>query len=84
VRKAVDAYAKILKLSAEQTKAVDDIFKQAKTRKHEFFSNEKRDRDSHRSFFRKLKEEQTEKLKAVLSQEQFATYQGVQELFDRY
>lgn len=85
VKKAVDAYAKILKLSAEQTKAVDEVFKQAKARKHEFFAEDKkRDRDSHRSFFRKLKEEQAAKLRTVLTPEQFATYQGVQDLFDRY
>jgi Spy/CpxP family protein refolding chaperone len=84
VKRSVDAYAKILKLSPEQTKAVDDIFRQARARRHEFYSEDKkRDRDSHRTFYRKLKEEQAEKLKAALAPEQFAAWQGVQELFDR-
>lgn len=81
VKRSIDAYTKILKLSPEQAKAVAEVFAQAKARRHDFFKDDKR--ESHRTFFRKLKEEQAEKLKAVLAPEQFATWQGVQELFDR-
>ena len=84
VRKAVDAYTKILKLSPEQAKGVAEILAQGKTRRHEYFSEEKkRDRDSHRTFFRKLKDDQNAKIQTVLAPEQYAAYLGVQELFDR-
>jgi len=84
VKKAVDAYTRILKLSPEQIRSVRDILAQAKARRHEHFSDEKkRDRDGARAFFRKLKDEQNAKIQTVLAPEQYAAYQGVQELFDR-
>ena len=82
VKKAVDAYTRILKLSPEQAQGMSDVLTQAKARRHEHFS-EKRDRDSARTFFRKLKDEQNAKIQTVLAPEQYATYLGVQELFDR-
>jgi Spy/CpxP family protein refolding chaperone len=82
VRKAVDAYTRILKLSPEQAKAVAEILAQGKTRRHEYFS-QKRERDSHRTFFRKLKDDQNAKIQAVLAPEQYEAYLGVQDLFDR-
>ncbi|HEX7902150.1 MAG TPA: hypothetical protein VF950_30605 [Planctomycetota bacterium] len=82
VKKAVDAYTRILKLSPEQAQGVSDVLTQAKARRHEHYS-EKRDRDSARTFFRKLKDEQNAKIQTVLAPEQYAAYLGVQELFDR-
>ena len=84
VKKAVDAYTRILTLSPEQAKAVAEIFAQGKARRHAYYAEDrKRDRDSHRAFHRKLKEEQHEKMRTVLRPEQHAAYLGVQDLFDR-
>lgn len=82
-KKAVDAYTRILRLSPEQAKTVGEIFAQHRQRRSEFYGDDKkRDRESHRAFSRKLKEEQHSKMRAALSPEQFETYMGVQDLFE--
>lgn len=86
VKKAVDAYTRILKLTPEQAAGLAGIFAEGKSRRHEYFSGadkKKHDRESGRSFFRTLREEQNAKIQKLLPAEQFATYRDIQDLFER-
>jgi Spy/CpxP family protein refolding chaperone len=85
LRKSVDAYTRLLKLTPEQSEAFAAILARGKARKHAYFAEggPKRDRDGIRGFFRQLKEEQGAELQAALSPEQFAAYREIQDLFDR-
>jgi Spy/CpxP family protein refolding chaperone len=84
VKKAVDAYTKILKLTPDQAQAFGAAFAEAKARRHEHSAEDKkRDREGARAFYRKIKDEQNAKIQKVLAPEQYASYLGVQELFER-
>lgn len=82
--KQAEAYGRLLRLSPEKKSEVAKIFAETRAKRHAFFSDEKKkDRESYRSFFRGIKEEQHAKMKALLSPEQFETYQAAQELTER-
>ena len=82
VKKTVEVYTRLLKLSPEQAKAVAAVLTEYRTRRHESFASGKRDRESGRAAYRALKEEQGAKLQKLLSAEQFAAYRDVQDLRD--
>jgi Spy/CpxP family protein refolding chaperone len=82
VKKAVEIYTRLLKLTPEQAKGMGDAFAEYRARRHESFAGVKRDRESGRAAHRALKEEQAAKLQKVLSPEQFAAYRDIQDLRD--
>lgn len=86
VKKAVDAYTRILKLTPEQATGLSGILAEGKNRRHEYYSGgdkKKHDRESGRAAFRAIREEQNAKIQKLLPAEAFATYRDIQDLFER-
>lgn len=78
VRKSVEAYAKILALSEEQARGLQEALLEGKTKRREAYEKYRGDR----SPFRSIREEQNRKVEKALAPEQFRKYMEIQDLFE--
>ncbi len=79
VKRAVEAYTKILALEEGQARALEEALVEAKAKRREAYRSDKH-RD--RSFFRAIREEQNRRIEKGLKPEQFRQYLEIQDLMD--
>jgi hypothetical protein len=70
-----DQLAKQLALTAEQKVKVLDLFSKQDEARQKAFADNQGDREAMRATMQKMRDESTKKLKAILTEEQFATYE---------
>jgi len=77
VRRSVEAYTKILSLSEERARGLQEALVEAKAKRRDGY-----DRHRDRSFFRAIREEQNRRVEKVFTPEQFKQYLEIQNLMD--
>ena len=80
VRKSVEAYTKILALSEEQARGLQEALLEGKAKRREAYASDKHRGD--RTQLRSIREEQNRRIEKAISPDQFRKYMEIQDLFE--